>query len=139
MYLYVYFDLHLYTCTCRCTRLSSVDSVIVCWSYNSGLKRSQTSRESVAASHVSIMGVRSCACTMYLCCNYYSVKYAFSLMCRIPVVITVLLVSICAAKQSRLHESLVDVSFLFGEVQVGTHVHIHVHVHVHLQIPLSNS
>ena len=27
--------------------------------------------------------------------------------------------SICAAQQSRLHQALVDVSFLFGEVQVS--------------------
>lgn len=41
-------------------------------------------------------------------------------MHRVPFGITLLLVSICASEQSRLHEALVDVSFLFGEVQVSS-------------------
>lgn len=36
----------------------------------------------------------------------------------IPIVITVLLVSICATTQLRLHSTLVDISFLFGEAQL---------------------
>lgn len=68
----------------------------------------------MAASLVYILGVRVDAIgvtnfvlIIHPCCD-----------CRVPFIITLLLVSICAAQQSRLHEALVDISFLFGEVQV---------------------
>ena len=54
---------------------------------------------------------------------WYILSAGFQLtviVCRVPFIITLLLVSICAAQQSRLHQALVDVSFLFGEVQVST-------------------
>lgn len=42
----------------RCTWKSNVDSIIVCWSHNPGLQRTQIGREGMAASYVFILGVR---------------------------------------------------------------------------------
>ena len=50
---------------------------------------------------------------------------------RIPIIITILLVSICAATRLRLHEALVDISFLFGEAQVCTYVFVYSVEHLH--------
>ena len=45
---------------------------------------------------------------------------------RIPILTTVIMVIVCTADPSRLHEGTVDVSFLFGKVQVRVHTCIHV-------------